>query len=360
MNKAVLIIAAIITAGMAFVAILTGSVGMAVLVAAMIVVFVLGIILNRAVSRKVTASLSAVENSNTGEGITAIVAITNGGAMPVFRGVVKLTVKNMNFRFSMGTTEVFSVGPNSTRELKIHIKSEFCGQYRITLDSVKCMDIWGLTGVEVYCGEEAFACMFPRRHLVGSVSEAVKQTYEKEKKFAGRRNNTLSDILQYRDYQKGDSLKNVNWKLSVKHDQLLVREFDTPIDNRMMIVLGINKGSARQQNLAYEAMFSISAEYLRRGMAHQICWPDGKRLITGNAENMDDLLKLMRQILSTRIRPDAPAYDLFENQERIEKYAKIIYVTNGINQSAERRIRTWGNAEVVTAGDIEDLKRLAV
>lgn len=363
-----LIILALITVLMALIAVFSGSIGIACAVLLLLVVFVLGIIMNKIAAGKVSVSINCAENSSLSGGIAVYVHVKNESRFPVFRGIIRLRAANLNFGFDSVIRESFSVPAMDERTVKLVISSDYCGKYRVLLEEVSCRDPWGLTGALVCREMETFACMFPKRFSIGKVSEAIKQNYEKEKKFAGRKNTTLSDILQYREYQKGDSLKNINWKLSVKHDQLLVREFDTPIDNQLLILLDINQGTPEYQNMTYNVMFSICSTYLEYHFAFQICWQDEGRLRTGHVENMEDLLNEMRKVLSAEIEKSIPAASIFESQDRIEKYAKILYVTNGLNSALSHRLGIWGNAELLIVDpkhfpneDLRtEMKRLAV
>lgn len=353
---------------MALIAVFSGSIGIIVVVVLLLVVFVLGIILNKLAAKKVTVSMDTVENSSLSGGIAVHVKVENQSRIPILKGLIKLSAKNTNFDLEVHAKERFSVPAKDTRIVTVHIQSEYCGKYQILIESVRCLDPWGLTNACVGKDLTDYACMFPKRYSIGKVTEAIKQNYEKEKKFAGRKNSTLSDILQYREYQKGDSLKNVNWKLSVKHDQLLVREFDTPIDNQLLILLDINKGDPEYQNMTYNVMFSICSTYLEYHYSFQIAWMDGERLGYGHVENMDELLAEMRKALSAEIVADVPAASVFETQDRKEKYARILYVTNGLNGSMEHRLKTWGNVELLYVSpkffpneDLRsEMKRLAV
>lgn len=367
-SKIALIIAGIITIGMAVIAVLSGSPGLAVLVFVMLAIFILGIVLNVFAAKKIHVEINTVENSNYAGGIEVDVIIRNESRIPVLKGLIKLTARNTNFGFSVDEKESFSVGAKDSKRIQMHINSNYCGKYQIILTDVRCRDVWGFTSVSAVKGKEAYACLFPKRYSIGKVTEAIKQNYEKEKKFAGRKNNNLSDILQYREYQKGDSLKNVNWKLSVKHDQLLVREFDTPIDNQLLIVLDINRGDVEYQNMAYQVFYSVCATYLEYHLSYQICWQDGDRLQYGHVENMDDLLAEMREVLSSQVDADMPVAGIFETQDRKEKYARILYITNALNGALEHRLRTWGNAELLFVDGRQfpnldlntEMKRLAV
>lgn len=367
-SKIALIIAAVLTVLMALIAVFSGSVGVAAIVVLLLLLFVLGIFMNRIAAKKVEVLANAVENSNLSGGIALDITVRNNSRIPVFQGVIKVYARNMNFDFAVQAKETFSVPGKSERVVRMHIRSEYCGKYRILLKDVRCIDLWGVTGVSVCRERELYACMFPKRYSVGKVTEAIKQNYEKEKKFAGRRSYTLSDILQYREYQKGDSLKNVNWKLSVKHDQLLVREFDTPIDNQLLILVDINQGDPEYQNMIYHVCFSICSTYLEQHFSYQIGWQDGDQLVYGHVETMEDLLAEFRKLLSASIENRVPAASVFESQDRKEKYARILYVTNSLNRAMEHRLQIWGNVELLQVDERffpnEDLrsemKRLAV
>jgi uncharacterized protein (DUF58 family) len=47
--------------------------------------------------------------------------------------------------------------------------------------------------------------------------------------------NDVSEILQIKDYVRGDSIKSIHWKMSAKMGKLMVKELDTPNDNSIMV-----------------------------------------------------------------------------------------------------------------------------
>lgn len=46
-----------------------------------------------------------------------------------------------------------------------------------------------------------------------------------------------SNLVNIRPYEKGDSLKNIHWKLSAKQDDLMTKEFDETVISRLVIYL---------------------------------------------------------------------------------------------------------------------------
>jgi uncharacterized protein (DUF58 family) len=40
---------------------------------------------------------------------------------------------------------------------------------------------------------------------------------------------------------KGDSIKNIHWKMSAKMGKTMVKELDTPNDNSVMIFIGLQR-----------------------------------------------------------------------------------------------------------------------
>ena len=53
--------------------------------------------------------------------------------------------------------------------------------------------------------------------------------------------NDISEILQIKEYMKGDSIKNIHWKMSAKMGKTMVKELDTPNDNSVMIFIGLQR-----------------------------------------------------------------------------------------------------------------------
>lgn len=305
--------------------------GSPALMSACIIIFLLiiiSVIVNRIAAGKIEAELILVENSESFGGIDVTVRLTNTGRLPVLKGLMVLKTQNLNFKIDTEVNKSISLKGNSWEDFTFHIASSYCGKYLVRLDFIRCYDIWGLSYKDLFKGTEEVTFLFPGSLYINRVSEAIKQNYEKERKFSGKKNSILSEILQYREYQKGDSLKNINWKLSAKHDQMLVREFDTPVDNKTLLIFDLFDGDIDYQNLTYQILFSVCLTFIRNGYSFQVCYQEMGILEYQIISRIEDLFFLMRCLMSDESNKSLSAKALFETGDTKDKYAKIIYISN--------------------------------
>ena len=367
MIAGILTITGIITA-LTAVAAWSGNVFIAALAAVILLFCILDILLNLLASRKISADILVSEDSPAENDIPVNIHVRNNSHIPVFRGRIRVTVENRNFGFHKTEKLNFSVFGKEERNLSFAVHSDFCGNYLIRIQEIRSFGLLGVFGFRAAGDLDASAFLFPQWSYIGGVSEALRTNYEKEKRFAGRKSSILSDLLQYREYQKGDSLKNVNWKLTAKMGDLIVRDFDTPVDNQILIVSDIQREDAGCRNISYNVLFSICMTFLRNNIAFQLGFMEGSRISFSQVDDMKSLFRTMRDLLSAFDDGGISAADILEAYENLNKYARVLYVTDGINPKVEYRMRRYANLEMINVSENrfhweswkEEIKKLAV
>lgn len=357
-----------IAAGLAALAIWTGEAAILALVGAILLLFAAGLAMNIGAAGKIEVSIEAAEGNEEQDFLAVRIRLKNRSVFPAFKGRVRIVAENLNFRFSEKETLAFSIPGKGESELRFQIRSEYCGKYRILVKDVRCIDIWGITSIQAARDLEESACLFPKWTNIGSVSEALRANYEKEKKFAGKKGHILSDVLQYRGYRKGDSLKHVNWKLTAKCGEWIVREFDTPVDNQILIIPDIVPQDPFYQNLAYITFFSVCMSYLNNNISYQIGYVENGKGVVTEIESMEDLFQTMRDILSGSSDGTESALTTISATENLYKYARILYITNDPGEENGGNSYLLGNLHSICvdqknfgAADYKnDLKKLAV
>lgn len=104
-----------------------------------------------------------------------------------------------------------------------------------------------------------------------------------------------AELHDHRSYRPGDPVKSIHWKLSMKSDQLVVREPLEPVKRRMLLALRTPKGAkARDVNLGQ--LRYLSNWLLDHGVAHELVWMEGTRLRSGPVAQPDQLMALLREI----------------------------------------------------------------
>lgn len=144
-----------------------------------------------------------------------------------------------------------------------------------------------------------------------------------------------SELFGIREYQSGDRINRVHWKLTAKNDQLMVKEFGLPIDCSVLIL--VNQGdekkmSERINNLdfAIGTALSISRRMLEEAQEHVIAWYDTEheRIERVRIIAEEDFYLAAGELLRCgclKKTDNVPMY-YYSEFER-EQYSNIFYVT---------------------------------
>ncbi len=105
----------------------------------------------------------------------------------------------------------------------------------------------------------------------------------------------FSEIHEHRPYRPGDPVKGIHWKLSLKSEDLIVREPMEPLEQRTVLAVQSPRTPAQRDDVLGRLRW-ISAWLTQRGHRHEILWmgPGGlcQALVTGEAEGESALVRL--------------------------------------------------------------------
>lgn len=119
-----------------------------------------------------------------------------------------------------------------------------------------------------------------------------------------------SETLKLREYQKGDRMNRIHWKLSAKNEELIVAELGMPVGCNVIFFLdGEPAAMGKKESRVYwEVLHSISQEMLRQECAHYIVWRDRKyeeMLCRKAIRKVEDLMDFWCEISSGRMEKGA-------------------------------------------------------
>lgn len=89
------------------------------------------------------------------------------------------------------------------------------------------------------------------------------------------------EVFGVREYQEGDSLKQIHWKLTAKLGEVTVKIPSFPIENNILVILdNLLDPQAQvppaQRSALVELMYSMSAALLEKSIPHSIGWYDSR------------------------------------------------------------------------------------
>lgn len=94
-----------------------------------------------------------------------------------------------------------------------------------------------------------------------------------------RSGDDASEVFKLREFQDGDKLKNIHWKLSAKMDELIVRENGFPKACSTVLILegvGAVSGKNKRRQKASEAFLQVAASLsfsmMDKECPHYVAW----------------------------------------------------------------------------------------
>jgi uncharacterized protein (DUF58 family) len=256
------------------------SVGGAALRAAAVAVPVACAVMLRIREPRLEFSIEAPRNVNKGQPARATVHMK--GRNMLLPGIVRAELGCGNrLTGERGTTPVsFAVSSRRGDAVEMEIGSEQCGLLTFDVGKMRAYDLLGLTyvrGQAVARGECLVLPDVAQSEVVIGQPGADKGDLEYS---ADKPGYDLSEPLSIREYEAGDSLKSIHWKLTSKFDKFMVREPGLPVENSVLLLLETGMPSPgplpepRICAAAVEAFLSLSQGLLAGGVQHTVGWQD--------------------------------------------------------------------------------------
>ena len=138
---------------------------------------------------------------------------------------------------------------HGSESVSIPVTSKYTGNIRFTVTDIYYDDICGLITVHKNVQSDADTIVYPKAYDMDSEEclaymDGVSETEESTKK-----GNDFSEVTDIREYQPGDRLKDIHWKLSAKKDILMVKERESVSQSRILLVPNLAGGKERVENV---------------------------------------------------------------------------------------------------------------
>ena len=155
---------------------------------------------------------------------------------------------------------------------------------------------------------------------------------------------------QLREYQKGDRLNRIHWKLSAKQDSLMVASMGLPMGCNVVFFLDAEIGEMPQADgkAFWEVVNSISQEMLRQECSHYLAWygKEGQKIMRKAVRCPEELSEFWGEILREPMGRCAFG-QLYGSQFKGEAYACGLSLSQNLEITCNGRLlETFRPAEV--------------
>lgn len=174
-----------------------------------------------------------------------------------------------------------------------------CGCVSITVKKVKVYDFMGLISLKKALPDSAVTAVLPE-YPVGEPESA--ELFSGEGRLVPKRGGGFAEEYELREYQPGDMVTSIHWKLTSKLGKPIIREPMVPEKREITVTINPEK----EPDKCIARLYRLCGELTERGLEYTLRWGayDGEesREIAGT----DDLNRGMKALMSAPAREIRP------------------------------------------------------
>lgn len=274
----------------------------------------------------------------TGEQIPVKLVIQNPAWIPVLYLHLMLVIQND----LTGETEQrelsLMVPARGTIQVPLAVSSDYCGRMTVGISTVKLWDFFHLFSKKKKLKKnyESQVLVIPAlTQMSVEISSLVKGFLADCDKYdPHEKGSDPSEVFQVREYQPGDRLQQVHWKLSAARDGLLVKELSKPLVYPVVLFLDMRQNRPWLQQQAVTNALSLLWNLQQQDCpASLICRQSDGTLQKLSMATEEELLPCMEAVCAVSgTGKDTPMLAEYEEQAPGERYAHLYYVTDHLTE----------------------------
>lgn len=185
----------------------------------------LALVLLRMDIAAMTLSLQAPVTSNVNAPLA--LDITYKAKRPLFSvSAVEMTLEMQNLLFHTQEERWLRIGLSSRKSSHVEFTPDMCGEWFIRASGVQCLDVFGFCAAAVPCELFCRVKVMPEQNDITIMTDQASRAKPEVGSFrVYQKGNDTAEVFELREYQEGDELKAIHWKLTSKMDRLIVREY---------------------------------------------------------------------------------------------------------------------------------------
>ena len=272
----------------------TGSYGMFCVLAAVLFLLLCLAIYTVLAGRNLAGYIQLPENGEKKARISGKICIYNHSILPLFCVGCDLYWANRLTGEKGKEKILFGIAGKKTEEIQFSFETVYSGECTVQAQTLECMDslrifrrkipvsMYGATVIlpEIYDAREEIT------HSESYNMESFRYSQEHGGEDAG-------ETFQVREYEAGDSMKQIHWKLSARLNDLVVREPGYPVTRSVLVFLetGYEGSFPDPEYLDRQASVALSVTdaLLRQGITCQLGFYDFalNRVFQENIQDME-------------------------------------------------------------------------
>ena len=201
-----------------------------------------------------------------------------------------------------GTTKKLALIVHDKGTTKIPVDTSHCGSYSYKMPKIDIYDLFGFFHFSKTIDKDSEIVVKP----VPAMPERLPDMFGFKAKSLRKAKQPNTEIYDIRDYQMGDPVKSIHWKMSAKKDKLLVKEPLEEFGGHSRVILKLTSDRDVLDLHLGQILFT-SRFFIEHETPHKIrVIPPDRSEIAFDVESESDLQRAIYMILRMRIPDEEP------------------------------------------------------
>lgn len=274
---------------------------------------------NFLVRPKLHASLSLPTTSPKGSACMATLTLRSKSWLPAPKLLCQLRMVN-----DLTGEEHFlwleaSLPPLGQFHQDFLLESAHCGRIYVELRQTRLLDCFGLISLPLSLKAGARLTVLP--DLFSCQVTLSPTPALAEDSSLSRRGDDPTEIFQLREYQQGDDVRRIHWKLSSKLDKLILRESSQSEDRSLLVYWDKRfPCTPAQMDAMAEITASVCQGLCDCGISFDLGWTEAEEPELRSIGNEDQLLQTIPALVTQAGRTTCP-------ELRAHGYGQVLYIS---------------------------------
>lgn len=213
-----------------------------------------------------------------------------------------------------------AVGAKSNASESFLLQSRYSGRMYISIQDFYITDYFGIIPIKIYLKASARITVLPELFAC-ELGERFAPSMSEEG-YADKKGDDRTEIFQLREYQSGDDIKQIHWKLSSKLDEIILKEASRPQSKYRLVFWDKRvQSSPAQMNALADSVASVCNALYEKGEQFRLCYTERDELREWDITDDNVLLQAIPALVKCAGSSDCPDPDL-------EGYGSILYFSS--------------------------------
>lgn len=294
-----------------------------------------------------------------------------GGEEPHFQGILQntssfpaavvrgdLSVQNLLTGTVVEQKLRASVAGRGRKTVRFLVEEPEVGKLFATVTDLTVQDLFGLVAYPVERVAPAELLILPPDVPADvQMMEALETAGESIRYSENEKGMDVSELFDVRDYEPGDDVRSIHWKLTAKQDKPILREFSQALNYSVILLVELTKASADALQACVTYASAVSRGLLEAGVLHTMAWYDvsSDELLERNITNDEEQAMAELRLLSSSYHEETEtSLERFLDILGTDPTSTLLYLTTVPEEELIARVAVDMPARILCVGPQTD------